>query len=354
MLSRAILSRRQHRTSARGFKSALYTRGLCECLYVDNGSNYSSLEMSQVCQRIGAILCHTPVRDGAAKGKIERFFRTVRMSFLSRQLDLSSLDALNRAFTAWVEDEYHQSEHSSSACAPSIASDSISAASASCRRATSTTSCSSSSKIAPSLPTTPSPSRTPASKRRATSEVARSRSASIACTSTAPSCTSKVSAWARHAPSTSSPMTESPRKQLTRTRRRATKPARCSVIRAHFGLAKDPFSAESLTLLPHQREVLDTLRVHCQQGGLCVIVGEPGTGKSVIKHALCQHDPKRLMTPVVNRTLHTYHSTLRILCEAFQIEPDGADFRCEKRLIEEARRLNASGKCSRPSSTTRT
>jgi transposase InsO family protein len=77
------------------FKSALYKRGLCECVYVDNGSNYSSQEMTQVCQRIGAILCHTPVRDGAAKGKIERFFRTVRMSFLTRELDLSSLEALN-------------------------------------------------------------------------------------------------------------------------------------------------------------------------------------------------------------------------------------------------------------------
>jgi len=35
------------------------------------------------------------------------------MSFLNRQLDLSSIEALNRAFTALVEDEYHQSEHSS-------------------------------------------------------------------------------------------------------------------------------------------------------------------------------------------------------------------------------------------------
>ena len=120
------------------------------------------------------------------------------------------------------------------------------------------------------------------------------------------------------------------------------------MIRAHFGLAKSPFSATDLTLLPQQREVLETLRVHCQQGGMCVIVGEPGTGKSVIKHALCQHDPKRLMTPVVNRTLHTYHSTLRILCEAFQIETDGADFRCEARLIDEARRLNGAGKMLAP------
>ena len=34
------------------------------------------------------------------------------MSFLTRALDLSSLDALNRAFTAWVEDEYNAREHS--------------------------------------------------------------------------------------------------------------------------------------------------------------------------------------------------------------------------------------------------
>lgn len=120
------------------------------------------------------------------------------------------------------------------------------------------------------------------------------------------------------------------------------------MIRSYFGLAKNPFSNDELSLLPHQQEVLDTLRVHCQQGGLCVVVGEPGTGKSVVKDALCRHDPKRLITPVVNRTLHTYHSTLRILCEAFQIDTDGHDFRCEARLIEEARRLNNIGKMLAP------
>lgn len=120
------------------------------------------------------------------------------------------------------------------------------------------------------------------------------------------------------------------------------------MIRSHFGLVQNPFCSNELGLLPHQQEVLDTLRVHCQQGGLCVIVGEPGTGKSVIKHALCRHDPKRLITPVVNRTLHTYHSTLRILCEAFLIDTDGHDFRCEARLIEEARRLNSLGKMLAP------
>jgi MSHA biogenesis protein MshM len=120
------------------------------------------------------------------------------------------------------------------------------------------------------------------------------------------------------------------------------------MIRSHFGIAQNPFCGDEPSLLRHQQEVLDTLRVHCQQGGLCVLVGEPGTCKSVIKEILCRQDPKRLITPVVNRTLHTYTSTLRILCEAFQIDTEGRDFRCEARLIEEARRLNHVGKMLAP------
>ena len=116
------------------------------------------------------------------------------------------------------------------------------------------------------------------------------------------------------------------------------------MIRAHFGLQKNPFDAESLALLAHQQEVFDILKVHAQQGGLCLVLGEPGTGKSVLKQALLAYDPKRVITPVVNRTLHTYHNTLRILCEAFQIEFEGHDHRCERLLVQEAFRLHRSGK----------
>jgi len=116
------------------------------------------------------------------------------------------------------------------------------------------------------------------------------------------------------------------------------------MIRSHFGLDQNPFGYENIQLLPQQKEIFDTLKVHAQQGGLCLLLGEPGTGKSVIKEAVCRYDTKRMITPVVNRTLHTYFSTLRILCESFQIDTDGADFRCEKRLIEEAHRINHLGK----------
>jgi len=92
-------------------RSALYKRGIPETLYVDNGSIYTSKEINQICERIGTLLCHTPVRDGAAKGKIERFFRTVRESFLIQKLDLSSLEALNRQFREWVENDYNAREH---------------------------------------------------------------------------------------------------------------------------------------------------------------------------------------------------------------------------------------------------
>ena len=44
--------------------------------------------------------------------------------------------------------------------------------------------------------------------------------------------------------------------------------------------------------------------VYTQQGGLCLVLGEPGTCKSVIKHTQVTHQPKRMIAPVV-RMPHT-------------------------------------------------
>lgn len=92
-------------------RAAFYKRGVPQSLYVDNGSIYTSKEIVQICARVGCLLYHAPVRDAAAKGKVERFFRTVREQFLARTLDLSSIDALNRAFIQWVEEHYNAQPH---------------------------------------------------------------------------------------------------------------------------------------------------------------------------------------------------------------------------------------------------
>jgi putative transposase len=98
-------------TLVQALRAAFYKRGLPEQLLVDNGSIYCCQEIILICARVGCILRHTAVRDAAAKGKIERFFRRVRDQFLVRKLDLACLETLNRQFTHWVESDYNASEH---------------------------------------------------------------------------------------------------------------------------------------------------------------------------------------------------------------------------------------------------
>lgn len=119
------------------------------------------------------------------------------------------------------------------------------------------------------------------------------------------------------------------------------------MIRSYFGITSNPFE-KPRQLLEHQQPIFDTLKVHCQQGGLCLVLGQPGIGKSTLKNQLQNHDPKRLMTPTIGRTLHTYTNILRILCQSFGIEDSGNDFTSEKRLLEEAYRLNQQGKMLAP------
>jgi transposase InsO family protein len=98
-------------TLVQAIRAAFYKRGVPEQLLVDNGSIYSCQEITLICARVGCILRHTAVRDAAAKGKIERFFRRVRDQFLVKKLDLSSLEALNCQFTNWVENDYNAVPH---------------------------------------------------------------------------------------------------------------------------------------------------------------------------------------------------------------------------------------------------
>jgi MSHA biogenesis protein MshM len=116
------------------------------------------------------------------------------------------------------------------------------------------------------------------------------------------------------------------------------------MIRSFYGLTQNPFDLRELELLPQQREIHETLKVHCQQGGLCLVLGVPGTGKSVIKQSLQRLPENQYLVAAVGRTLHTYANTVKILCDAFRIEFQHSAFACERRLIEQAFSLNHAGK----------
>jgi len=97
------------------FKEAVLKRGIPALLYTDNGKIYRSQQFEFMCANIGCSLIHSKPFVPTSRGKIERFFLTVRERFLS-QLDMNeikSLDALNLRFWKWLDEDYHKKPHSS-------------------------------------------------------------------------------------------------------------------------------------------------------------------------------------------------------------------------------------------------
>jgi len=94
-------------------KQAILRRGFCERLYVDNGANYRSHHLALVCAKLGIALIHARPYRPQGKGKIERFFRTLRAQLLTHLApeDTQSLEALNRRLHVWLQSEYHHSPH---------------------------------------------------------------------------------------------------------------------------------------------------------------------------------------------------------------------------------------------------
>ena len=79
------------------FEKALLKRGLPRKLYVDNGAANRSRHLEHITASLGIALIHTRPYKPQGKGKIERFFRTVRMQFLA-EVNRMRLDELNGAF----------------------------------------------------------------------------------------------------------------------------------------------------------------------------------------------------------------------------------------------------------------
>ena len=101
-------------------RHGLGARGVPRSIYVDNGSAFVAAPLLRACAVLGIRLVHSRPGRPQGRGKIERFFRTVRDQFLV-EVDargVADLIEMNRLFAAWVETAYHRRVHSETSATP--------------------------------------------------------------------------------------------------------------------------------------------------------------------------------------------------------------------------------------------
>lgn len=99
------------------FEKGLLRRGLPRKLFADNGAAFRSKHFEQVTASLGIALIHSRPYCPQGKGKIERWFKTVRSDFLPAY-KVTTLNRLNEDFKTWVEESYNQQKHSATGQKP--------------------------------------------------------------------------------------------------------------------------------------------------------------------------------------------------------------------------------------------
>lgn len=84
-----------------------------ETLYLDNGATYVGDALSTACSRLGIALVHAQPHDPEARGKMERFWRTLREGCLDHLGALASLHDVQVRLLAFVDQHYHAAPHAS-------------------------------------------------------------------------------------------------------------------------------------------------------------------------------------------------------------------------------------------------
>ena len=87
--------------------------GAPDALYLDNGSTYRGDHLRTACARMGVSLLHARPYDPQARGKMERFWRTLREGCLDFLGQLSSLHEVNVRLWAFLDQHYHVAPHAS-------------------------------------------------------------------------------------------------------------------------------------------------------------------------------------------------------------------------------------------------
>lgn len=119
--SRYIVALEAHHTEREAdmlelFVAALRRHGRPSALYLDNGSTYRGEALQTACARLGISLLHAQPYDPQARGKMERFWRTLRegcLDFLLAAGTLASLADVNARLAAFLDRHYHAAPHAS-------------------------------------------------------------------------------------------------------------------------------------------------------------------------------------------------------------------------------------------------
>ena len=98
----------------RGIFHVLQAHGRIRRLYTDNGSTFVSDQTQGILDGLGIPLIHSRPGIPKGRGKIERFFRTVRTQFeaVLDEADIKGIHDLDQRWRTWLESEYHRTGHS--------------------------------------------------------------------------------------------------------------------------------------------------------------------------------------------------------------------------------------------------
>jgi len=84
-----------------------------EALYLDNGATYTGDVLATACSRLGTGLLHASPHDPQARGKMERFWRTLRAGCLDHIGTPGSLHDVQVRLLAFLAQHYHVAPHAS-------------------------------------------------------------------------------------------------------------------------------------------------------------------------------------------------------------------------------------------------
>ncbi len=95
--------------------NAIARKGIPRRLLMDNHGSFTNHDLRVLCAKLDIHIVHSRPGDGPSKGKIERFWRSLRDHVVDRLnlKEVTTIDELNLRLWSYVESEYHSRPHSS-------------------------------------------------------------------------------------------------------------------------------------------------------------------------------------------------------------------------------------------------